>query len=58
MARTDAVAADGWKRDSGEVFSTPENGAELIFIEALLSDQQLADAAREFKTRKPCWSPT
>ncbi len=49
MARTDAIAADGFSEGlrRGQLYA--ENGAELIFIEALLDDQQLADAAAEFK---------
>lgn len=49
MARTDAVAADGFAEGVRRGHLYAENGAELIFIEALLSDQQLADAAGEFR---------
>lgn len=49
MARTDAIAAHGFEEGlrRGQLYA--ENGAELIFIEALLSDEQLRDAAQEFK---------
>jgi 2-methylisocitrate lyase-like PEP mutase family enzyme len=49
MARTDAVAADGFAEGlrRGQLYA--EHGAELIFIEALLDDRQLADAAAAFK---------
>lgn len=52
MARTDAIASDGFKEGirRGQLYA--DNGAELIFIEALLSDQQLNDAAAEFKNSK------
>lgn len=49
MARTDAVAADGFTEGlrRGQLYA--KHGAELIFIEALLDDRQLADAAAAFK---------
>lgn len=52
MARTDAVASDGFAEGlrRGKLYA--EHGAELIFIEALLDDRQLEDAAREFKDSK------
>ena len=49
MARTDAVAADGFAEGVRRGHLYAENGAELIFIEALLSDRQLVDAAGEFR---------
>jgi 2-methylisocitrate lyase-like PEP mutase family enzyme len=48
MARTDAVAAEGFEEGLRRGLLYAENGAELIFIEALLNDQQLGDAAAEF----------
>jgi len=49
MARTDAIASEGFGEGlrRGQLYA--ESGAELIFIEALLSDQQLSDAAQEFR---------
>jgi 2-methylisocitrate lyase-like PEP mutase family enzyme len=49
MARTDAVAGDGFAEGLRRGMLYAENGAELIFIEALLSDTQLTDAAAAFR---------
>ncbi|MBC2733932.1 MAG: hypothetical protein HF981_06200 [Desulfobacteraceae bacterium] len=49
MARTDAISPYGFDEGirRGQLYA--EAGAEMIFIEALENDQQLADAAREFQ---------
>lgn len=52
MVRTDAIAAEGYEEGLRRGRLYAENGAELIFIEALLSDQQLHDAAAEFRNSK------
>ena len=50
MARTDAIAPFGFEEGIRRGHLYTEAGAKLLFIEALLDDRQLADAAAEFKS--------
>ncbi len=49
MARTYAIAAKGYEEGLRRGLLYAENDAELIFIEPLLKNQQLRDAAAAFK---------
>ena len=49
MARTDAIAPLGYKEGIRRGHMYAEAGAAMLFIEALLSDDQLRDAAQEFR---------
>lgn len=49
MARTDSIGPYGFEEGMRRGHLYAEAGAEMIFIEALEGDQQLADAAQEFR---------
>ena len=52
MARTDAISPYGFEEGIRRGHLYVEAGAEMLFIEALLSDDQLKDTAKEFKNSK------
>ena len=49
MARTDAIAPDGFDEALRQAHLYAENGAKTIFIEALESEQQLIQVPKEFQ---------
>jgi methylisocitrate lyase len=49
MARTDAISPFGFEEGIRRGHLYVEAGARMLFIEALMNDQQLADTAKEFK---------
>jgi methylisocitrate lyase len=49
MARTDAIAVDGFKEAVRRGHQYAENGADMIFIEALESEEQLRQIPKIFK---------
>lgn len=53
IARTDAVAVEGFERALDRADAYAEAGADLIFVEAPRSEDQLAAIARRFAGRKP-----
>ena len=53
LARTDAVAVDGWEAALERAEAYVQAGADALFIEALRSDAQLSQAAQAFATRIP-----
>lgn len=53
LARTDAVAVDGWDAALERAEAYVEAGADALFIEALRSDAQLSLAAQTFAARIP-----
>jgi 2-methylisocitrate lyase-like PEP mutase family enzyme len=50
MARTDAISPYGFEEGIRRAHQYAEAGAEMLFIEALLDDDQLKTAAREFSS--------
>jgi 2-methylisocitrate lyase-like PEP mutase family enzyme len=53
MARTDALAIEGWDRAMERAEAYLACGVDALFIEALRTPQQLADAAARFAGRIP-----
>ena len=53
IARTDAVAVEGFEKALDRADAYAEAGADLIFVEAPRSQEQLAAIARRFAGRKP-----
>ncbi len=53
LARTDAVAVDGWEAALERAEAYVQAGADALFIEALRSDAQLSQAAQAFAARIP-----
>jgi 2-methylisocitrate lyase-like PEP mutase family enzyme len=50
MARTDAIAVEGYKAALDRAARYVEAGADFLFVEAPENDKQLRDIAAEFKT--------
>jgi len=53
LARTDALAVEGWDAAMARAEAYLACGVDALFIEALRSPQQLADAAQRFAHRVP-----
>lgn len=53
LARTDALAVEGWERAITRAQAYAEAGADALFIEALRSEEQLSQAAQLFAHRLP-----
>jgi len=53
IARTDAIAVEGFAAALDRAEAYREAGADMLFIEAPQSDEQLADIARRFKGSAP-----
>ena len=53
LARTDALAVDGWDAAMARARAYLEAGADALFIEALHSDAQLREAAQHFADKIP-----
>lgn len=53
LARTDALAVEGWDAAMARAEAYLACGVDALFIEALRSPQQLADAAGRFAARVP-----
>lgn len=53
LARTDALAVEGWDAAMARAEAYVAAGVDALFIEALRSDEQLASAAQTFGTRIP-----
>jgi 2-methylisocitrate lyase-like PEP mutase family enzyme len=53
IARTDAVAVDGFEAGLERAHAYAEAGADVLFVEALQSEQQFARVGRELGARVP-----
>ena len=53
IARTDAVAVEGFEKALGRAEAYVAAGADVLFIEALRSDEELRIAAEQFRGRIP-----
>lgn len=53
IARTDAIAVEGFAQALDRADSYLEAGADMLFIEAPQTDEQIAEIARRFKGRVP-----
>ncbi|HKK30436.1 MAG TPA: oxaloacetate decarboxylase [Alphaproteobacteria bacterium] len=48
IARTDAIAVEGFEAGLARAHAYAEAGADVLFIEAMTSEEQLAEACRQF----------
>lgn len=53
IARTDAIAVEGFDRAVERAAAYVEAGCDMIFVEALESQEQMREVARRFGTRVP-----
>jgi 2-methylisocitrate lyase-like PEP mutase family enzyme len=53
VARTDAIAVEGFEAGLDRAAAYLESGADVLFIEALQTREQLAEAGRRFGARVP-----
>jgi 2-methylisocitrate lyase-like PEP mutase family enzyme len=53
VARTDAIAVEGFEAGLDRAAAYLEAGADVLFIEALQTREQLAEAGRRFGARVP-----
>lgn len=53
LARTDALAVEGWDAAMARARAYVDAGADALFIEALRSEEQLKEAAARYASRAP-----